>query len=170
LLAEAREAEMYIVQLPLEMAIVKFCMDGSAIKIKTEDEVILEPVSKAEAESVVMNAEIALPSEESGHVTFKTVEGRWEEVFKRVADAHASLGFLLRSAKLIGVDDNKLRLGFNFKFHADTLNARKNKEKLENILKTVLGSRVEVLGEYVHADADEIVGELVGELGGKIVE
>ena len=129
----------------------------------------LETVSPEEVKEVIVNAEIALPERDGEHVTFKTVEGKWEEVFKRVTEAHASLGFLIRSAKLVGVEENKVRLGFGFKFHADTMNDRKNREKLESVLQNVLGSRMEVLGEYVHADADEIVGELVEEFGGKAV-
>ncbi len=236
LLLEASSARMTIPQLPLEIAIVKFCT--SELKPKADSDVFpqnnnigtsgshgaigdeiptrrlsefvpdrrqtletgepvptrgtrfgetsespsathselrpqnseLEPASKDELAKVVMNAEIALPEEVDGHVTFKTVEGKWNEVFEKVAQAHTSLGFLLKTARLIGVKGNEVRLGFDFPFHADTMNAAKNRDRLEMVMQKVFGARVRVLSEYVHADADEIVGEVVGELGGRMVE
>ncbi|KKW34533.1 MAG: polymerase III, subunit gamma and tau protein [Candidatus Uhrbacteria bacterium GW2011_GWC2_53_7] len=191
LLLEASSSRVSIPQLPLEIAIVKFCTEagsefpargGQASPIAPSDpeprllhgEISesplaanseLELVSKDELAEVVMNAEVALPEEADGHVTFKTVEGKWDEVFEKVAQAHTSLGFLLKTARLIGVEGNAVRLGFDFQFHADTMNATKNRDKLEAVMQKVFGSRVKIFGEYVHADADEIVGNVVGELG-----
>jgi len=200
LLIEARAMSMAIVQLPLEMVIVKFCgtterlgeslslgrreSDDKSVliaeqketkaKVKSEPLVSsqneLESVSKEELAEVMTHAEIALPEEEGGHVTFRAVQGKWNEVFEKVAQAHTSLGFLLKTAKLIGVEGNEVRLGFDFQFHADTMNAVKNREKLEAVMQNVFGSRMKIMGEYVHADADEIVGDLIDEFGGRAVK
>lgn len=186
--SSAQSRRMTIVQLPLEMAVVEFCLQKkSPDVIRTVSAVVadvpeatsaerapvfvtspvseLEVVSSEELEALGVDAEIALPVlDESGKVTFRTVEGKWDEVFRQVCEAQASLGFLLKSSKLIAVEAGEVKLGFQFKFHAETMNADKNRRKLEDVLQKVLGSKMRVVGQYVHADTDEIVGELLDEL------
>jgi len=198
LLVEARQGYSMILQLPLELAIVKYCERekpenqnndiGSEPEKKQQQqeqgwgtneagekpafhvpESDVEPVSPQELKEVLASAEIALPQTTGNTVTFKTVQGKWDEIFDRVTDAHTSLGFLLKSSTLLGMDGDKLRLGFSFKFHADTLNSTKNRLALESVFTNVLGSQVHVAGEYVHADSDQVVGDLEDGLGGKLV-
>lgn len=133
-------------------------------------EVELEPVTPEALAEVMEHAEIALPEMKDGQVTFRSVQGKWDEVFRRVAEAHTSLGFLLKSATLIGMEGDHVRLGFDFQFHADTLNAVKNREKLESVLQKVFGAPVRVRGEYVHATSDQVVEDVVSALGGRLVE
>jgi hypothetical protein len=94
------------------------------------------------------------------------IQNQWNEIFAKVTEAHASLGFLLKSATPMAVEGDTLRMGFQYKFHADTLNAPRNREKLESVLARLFSAPLRVHGEYVHAKTDEIVDELTEEFGG----
>ena len=78
-----------------------------------------------------------------------------------------SLSTLLKRAELLSCEQGELKLGLEFKFHADTLNVQKNRRLIEDAIKEVFGTGVRVFGQYVHADSDVLVTDLVGKFGGK---
>ena len=172
-LIAARQKRASIPELPLELAIVQFCGEGeTSERLKDEGRVEdspgeLEEVPGEELTDVLAHAEIALPEEVEGHIEFKTVQGKWEEVVKRVEAAHMSLSTLLKRAELLSCEQGELKLGLEFKFHADTLNVQKNRRLIEDAIKEVFGTGVRVFGQYVHADSDVLVTDLVGKFGGK---
>lgn len=97
---------------------------------------------------------------------FETIKRRWSEVLTKARATNASLPIVLQNAELTGIVDGFLELTFRFGFHADTVNAERNRRAIEILLKEVLGADILVRG--VHHPADAAVNEILQEFGGNL--
>lgn len=68
----------------------------------------------------------------------------WKKLLSSVKPISLSIAGLLSSAKPLGMDDNKLRLGVYYQFHKDKLEEAKTKKMLEDIALSILGKEVRI--------------------------
>ena len=93
---------------------------------------------------------------------------RWADVLSKVKEYNHSLLSSLRLGRLVGIEGQHLILAFPYNFHKETIEARKNKIIVEQVLEDVLGQilRVKaVLEKELPASAAAEVSEndLLGE-------
>ncbi|MBI2485162.1 DNA polymerase III subunit gamma/tau [Candidatus Uhrbacteria bacterium] len=165
LFSSAVSEESSIPSLPLEIAVVKAATPftpASGERSTSVEEGSAPPPQVEEGLPVQTPGK----KDESPVVEFSKIQQGWNDIFAKVTEAHASLGFLLKSAEPLAMEGDTLTMGFHFKFHADTVNAPRNREKLESVLARIFSVPIRVRGEYVHGKADEIVGDLLEEFGG----
>jgi hypothetical protein len=68
----------------------------------------------------------------------------WKKILSGVKPISLSVAGLLGSAKPLGLEDNRLKLGVAYKFHKDKLEEAKTKKMLEDIVLSVLGKDVRI--------------------------
>lgn len=163
LLHAAKVLPAAIPQLPLELVVVKFCKETPRAFSDARKEVTPDPAPASPSPESETVSNGALPEVEG-------IEKAWNDVVSDVAATHASLSLLLKNATVCGLEGDCLRLGYNFKFHADMINQPKSKQVVEDYLARRFGTRILLRGEYLHSQADAMVEDALSELGGKVVE
>lgn len=107
----------------------------------------------------------------NGPLDQKMVETKWPQFLATIEKESPSLIFILRMATFEGVNGNTLTLGLQYKFHADKIMAANCKNRLENVLSSLVGSAVHfeaTVKEKEAAPSNEL-NELASLIGGEVV-
>ena len=132
--AEPQLKDSFILQLPLELAIVSLCAEtvsGPAVMS------IIRPSAAAEPTKPVSS--IA-----SGVISQEQLTARWPEFLNRVKQNNHSLSFILKSCLLSGVDGQAVCLTFRHKFHQERINETEIKKLVEQALRDIYGLNLSV--------------------------
>ena len=124
--AKSQISLSYISQLPIELAIVKWCdLKNSKTQI---------PNTKTERkEKKIEKLDSAL----------------WNEALLKIRAKNVSIETLLRTAEVIGFDEGKLKIGVYYRFHKEKLETVSNKKILEDALSQITNTPINVLCELV---------------------
>jgi len=71
-------------------------------------------------------------------------EASWNKILTSVKPVSLSIEGLLRSAKPLSLENNKLKLGVYYKFHKDKLDEMKTKKMLEEIVLNIFGKEISI--------------------------
>ena len=107
----------------------------------------------------------------TGPLDLKMVESKWPQFLATIEKESPSLIFILRMASFEGVSGNTLTLGLQYKFHADKIMAANCKNRLENVLSSLVGVAVHfetAIKEREAAPSNEL-NELASLIGGEVV-
>lgn len=111
-----------IAQLPLEIAIIKYCLPADATP------------QASQAGGVP-----SIVREEKKKDPIKTLdESIWQNILQEIHTKNISVEALLRSAKPVDYNDKKLMIGVYYQFHKDKLEDAKNVKILEDVCKKVI--------------------------------
>lgn len=169
-----------IPQLPVELAIVRLCGEGTQRHpVKKEPEKKdppsaspVPPASKNNAKEETKE-EPAKPVSRSSHpvshFSLNEIKAKWDQVFAELKASHGSLPLVIQSGNLEGIEGDELQIGFDYAFYAETLNQEKSRRVIEDILKQVYGEPLHVRGVYRQAQAEEAASQLLEEFGGSVV-
>ncbi len=124
-------------ELPLLVAAVKFAeSSGEAAKIEAEpNESSSGSVPKAAANNKEETKVVLNQAKVSEH---------WLEILERVRAYNQSLLTALKLAKPVGHVNGTITIAFPYKFHADTVNAAKNRLIIERVLEELFGHKMQV--------------------------
>ena len=164
-----------ITQLPLEAAVVDWCMEGDMVKDeKVNAGAVAKSIDKEpNVEKLLVKKRVGLGtsgkqmksksdvrkkvSVETSEVrvagkgvSLKMVEGKWADFMKAIRPHNHSLEALLRAAKPMKMDNNNLVLEVFYNFHKEQLEQERHRRILEKVLSDVMeaGIRLEFeLGE-----------------------
>jgi len=103
-----------------------------------------------------------LTSSAPGQVDLSMIIARWSDVLSKVKEYNHSLISSLRVGRLVSVDESTLVMAFPYSFHRDTIDARKNRLVLEQVLEEIFSCSMKlraVLEKDVPANAAPAVGE-----------
>ncbi len=127
-----------IPQLPLEMAIIEWCLDGrSGEKETVEKEGNPHPVSNPKPQS-------------TSKVSLDRIKNHWSEVLAGVRPLNHSVEALLRATRPRELNGTFLTLEVFYQFHKEQLEMEKCRRIVEEVAEKVLGAPVKlkcVLGE-----------------------
>lgn len=116
-------------QLPLELAIVEITSreqkEELPDKIQNKEENKEEKPQKPTPKSMPCNID-------------------WNEVIRQIKPHNHSLCFLLKSSEPLEIEDNKLILRVDYKFHKDKLEEQANRKIIEEVLKNVTGNNLRI--------------------------
>jgi transcriptional antiterminator Rof (Rho-off) len=68
----------------------------------------------------------------------------WQKIVAEIFTISASLGGLLKSAKLVDFSDGVLKLEVYYKFHKEKIEEMKNREVLENVAEKVFQNKIKL--------------------------
>jgi DNA polymerase-3 subunit gamma/tau len=122
LIAESKKVISPINQLPLEIAIIKFC---TPIEVPEKvNNPVVSPVIQKKTE-IKLNSPVD--------------ESIWKKLLEDIRGKNVSIEALLRAASPLNFDGKNLELGVYYQFHKDRLEDVKNNKILEDICKVSLG-------------------------------
>ena len=167
----SRFADVPIESLPLEMAIVEFCLEGQdgdgksqrvrSVEVKGEPEKVVvqneklrtkNNNSKLKSENVdeveTSITDKVMVAEDEGkrvELVMSEVQSRWGELLAGVAELNHGLVTILKGAEVRECLGNKLTLGVSYKFHKDQLEQEKYLAMVERAAEQVFGGRVRLV-------------------------
>jgi len=136
-------------QLPLEIAIVKWCeatelspQTGSGA---TGDE---SATKKLDSTKDKIAADVSLGAKTISKNNLKEIsDDIWKQILAAIRPINASVEALLRAARPIGFDGKNLSLAVYYRFHKERLEDVKQRQILENVVEEILGVPVKVYCE-----------------------
>ncbi len=178
-----------IVQLPLELAIVKACsshdpkvparrVDSVAVPAPA---VVLSPPPMPTPTPTIPVPTPAPPPDPTPPEPVATVLGdvpvldledvrrRWPEVFQQIKDCNATLPMVVQTGELSAVDGDAIEMSFTYAVYVEAINQDKNRKLLEQVFARVLGRPVRVKAKYVKKELDQAVDTLLDAFGGSVV-
>lgn len=136
--AKSRLRDAFIPELPLEIALVKFCRSENSVG---KDNQLPEPpriVVSARAEAAVV-PKMSVPAGQ------KVDADVWRQILVTAKTRNTTVEALLRAAEPLGYDGHSLTLGVYYKFHKERLEVVQNKRTLEEVVTQIFGNPVEVV-------------------------
>ncbi|HET7099123.1 MAG TPA: DNA polymerase III subunit gamma/tau [Patescibacteria group bacterium] len=168
LLIEANKqmSDSPIEELPLEIAIIKYCQDktkteGREMKVDNEDEKVKDEGGelKSETQSSNFGNQVSLQASDLDSLTSLINDDIWKEILAKVKPVNASVEALLRSSRPISYDGKTLTLGVFYKFHKERLEDMRHRKILETIIGQVLNSPTRVICIIVDPPIKEVIKE-----------
>lgn len=127
----------FIIQLPLEIAIVKLC--------DTDNPGENPPVGNPNPDKPSSKTELSTKrGAKNKGLSIKEVKEGWEDVLSRVVIHNHGVKALLKSTKPVKLVKNKLILEVFYKFHKDRLETSKNRNVIELVLVEVFGEKLSI--------------------------
>ncbi len=163
-------------QLTLELVCVEFVerfgkkdeppsRGGSADERSTGEEISPPPAAESKWEEE--------GTDEAQHAASFSVEdlaAKWLRCCEVVAKQNIALPLVLQNAKPVAIEGTCVHVGFEHKFHFETMEQTKNADILAKAINEIMQSSVTIRAIYLQKEADDTVGELVEAFGGSIVE
>ena len=150
----------FIIQLPLEMAIVEICSGSEVKSANFNRQQPTRPVSLPvnSNQSTDYNKNSAKQSNSSSasingiKISKEEILEKWNEVLIYVKKHNHSLTFILRVCEPRGIENNKLCLAFKYKFHKDRVSDISIKNIIEKVLLEVYKQPI-----FIEAIVDEAI-------------
>lgn len=183
-------------QLPLEMAVIEYCQssefgvrsskdndENDGDKPKTEKKTKKTPEEERRSQeeiTVDTKVEKKTITEKVKNLVTKNVDftlddtkDKWNDFMRKVENEKKSLSFVLKMTEIKDLEGNTLILCTDFSFHRDKLMENVNKKDLEEMLTTIMGSKMQlsvILSEKSEAkEESNELKELASSLGGEII-
>lgn len=113
--------------------------------------------------------EVKITPQVTGEITLEDIKAKWDKVTLEVRSRNASLPLVFQNGKVQTLTDGWVEVGFEFSFHAETLNQEKNRTLVDQILLEIYGQPLKVKGISVTAPGEDTVSQLLSEFGGNVV-
>lgn len=165
-------------QLPLEIALVEYCVDEQpAPKVSPPTPVPPTPSMPTptspkydfSAPQAAPAPVVNVPSSDApAAFTLEELQNKWERCCAVVAEHNVSLPLVLRGAKPTAIEGDTVIVTCTYAFHADALNEMRNRRVLEEAIEKVLMTRVVVKGVCVEKKEENAVEDFVTALGGAL--
>ena len=122
-------------QLPLELAVIKWCgSDVSGEIVIEEEEIVVEKnINDKKYREEIPNAS-KVPNSDGGKGGKIITSQQWDQILTRVKPLNTSIEALLRAAQPVEFDGKTLTLGVYYRFHKERLEEDKNKTVLEQVV------------------------------------
>jgi DNA polymerase-3 subunit gamma/tau len=156
LLLDSQTMESPVEELPLEVAVIKWCGEDKNLGSRMENPERSGEENKPEAKittSALQNSGFQIPGSSS------VSDDSWKTILTQVKPINASIEALLRAARPIQYDGKTLTLGVFYKFHKERLEAQEHRRVLESIVAEVLGSPTKVTCVLVEPPPKRIIEE-----------
>lgn len=124
-----------IEELPLEIAVIKWCGDNITNNEKpiTKDDEVIKEVE--DTKQPIRNIATKLS---------EITDDVWKTILIKVRPINTSIEALLRAARPVGYDGNILTLGVYYKFHKERLEEVSHRKVLEDVAASVMGCPIKV--------------------------
>ncbi|HQF57207.1 MAG TPA: DNA polymerase III subunit gamma/tau [Candidatus Magasanikbacteria bacterium] len=100
------------------------------------------------------------------------IEKKWTNFISQVEKEHPSLIFILKMSEILNLENNLLKIGVQYSFHANKLNDKICQRNLENIMSDILGHKIRIEAvvqeKEINQDKNDIQN-LASSFGGEII-
>ncbi|MFC1625928.1 DNA polymerase III subunit gamma/tau [Patescibacteria group bacterium] len=137
-----------IEQLPLEIAVIKWCVDSNQGDGGDNEFIVKEGVNIKDSKNTTTssNKTHAKKVSEIGDSYIKKVgDDIWEKILGGVRPINASICALLRATTPLGYDGKTLTLGVFYKFHKDRLEDGHHRKILEGVAEKILNAPTRIV-------------------------
>jgi len=132
-----------IEELPLEIAVIKWCGEGIADKqslpLRGNEELKTKNVEETKEVEEVKHLKKNLTAKLS-----EITEDVWKTILTRIRPINTSIEALLRAARPVGYDGSNLTLGVYYRFHKERLEEVSHRKVLEDVAASVMGCPIKV--------------------------
>ncbi len=149
-----------IEELPLEIAIIKWCGDQNIVNKEEIEESKEEEKIEVQTPIVESLVSIEIPqTPDMVSLTSSINDDIWKDILSKVKPINSSMEALLRSSRPISYDGKVLTLGVFYKFHKERLEDVRHRKVLEGIIAEVLNSPTKVVCTLMEAPITEVFEE-----------
>lgn len=135
-----------IEQLPIEIAIAKWCEESASEEIIKEVNIKLESDKEVTSEAQKKIEKTPNPDKRvSAKIRNEISDELWSKILLGVRPQNTSTEALLRAAQPVNYDGDILELGVFYKFHKERLETNQHRSLLEAVASQVLGNGVRVV-------------------------
>lgn len=157
-------------QIPLVLAVCRFCGEPSEVEVSKVSKVpeVSEVAEVLKASKGADVAKVAKASKAAAKSLAK-IEEKWGEFLNKVKPINAHLVALLRSSRPANFDGTNLTVEVFFRFHKEKLEEPKIRDLLTKVLEEVMGENIKL--SFILADKETrppraVVASDVAEVGG----
>ncbi|MBI5037178.1 MAG: DNA polymerase III subunit gamma/tau [Candidatus Kerfeldbacteria bacterium] len=185
-----------ILQLPLEMAVMRLVSDDDVSKNQspssqppaapsgTHTGGRRKPVETPESESSVPAQPTPVPKKsapkQKNERALSDITKKWSEILDAIGQTHRSIGMSLKVGIPYSLHDNRLTIAFQHAFHAERTNERNVKARIQDVIQELTGMLVTITTAVIDpaefekyapavAPASNIVQDAVAIFGGEVV-
>lgn len=100
------------------------------------------------------------------------IEKKWTNFISKVEQDHPSLTFILKMSEIVGLENNTVKIGVQYSFHANKINDKICQKNLENIMSDIIGSRVRleaIVQEKEKTENKDDIQDLASSFGGEVL-
>ena len=101
--------------------------------------------------------------------TVKELKDKWKRCCEAVAKRNIALPLVLQMAKPSAIHNEFVEIGFEHRFHFETMLADKNIELLSAAINEVMQSAIRVRPVFLTKEEDQALGQLAEAFGGEVV-
>lgn len=191
--ARVRPTHDALPHLPLELAIVEYCLQGAPAQPAPKQDPPVpkqdppapsanppsatEPTSKA-PESKSAEPEQSSPKQstevkkDASNASFSVedLKNKWGRCCEEIAKKNIALPLVLQTAVPLAIEGTEVQLGFDKKFHFETISQPKNCQMLIDAVNIVMNSSVVIKPVFMRAEEEKTLDTLVEAFGGSVVE
>lgn len=194
LTARGRSAPSQYPQLPLEIALVQFCLGTPAPVVAaagqpqaapvapvsmpplrtptapTRPKVELPKLPEVPASSAAPTAPESLGNQvEATQADVEEVKNKWGRCVAYVAEKNVALPLILNNAEVLRVESGRVIVGFPYAMHVEKMMEAKNLRLIEEAIEAIAMKKIGVTFVHNKAKEDEAVTELLEAFGGAVV-
>jgi DNA polymerase-3 subunit gamma/tau len=162
-------ADSPIEELPVEIALIKWCGDNDEYIIENETAIDNSQSKHSDEIKKIGSASQDLPNNINPVVHEQVLtqdlnksmnDDAWKNILTLIKPINASIEALLRAAKPMMYDGKVLTLGVYYKFHKERLEDSHHRKVLEDIVAKVLGSITKVTCVLVEPPPKKVIEEI----------
>ena len=153
--AEEQIKTSLIEQLPLEIAVIKWCFSKDKSEGSKKEESHEEVVNRPQINNVVNKVEViqkiesnkveaVIKSELNGTIS-EVTEENWKSILAKLKPINSTIEALLRATKPIGFNGNTFKLGVFYKFHKERLEDIKYRKIFEDVVAEIFGKPIKLV-------------------------
>ncbi len=185
--AERELKQATIIQLPLEMAVIKACsleIKSSKGELSTDKKEVKNKIEeKVEVKSEEVKKEGKVESRDRIEVNLGGISDKWDKILETIKPHNHSVEALLKSCRPTDFDGQILTIEAFYPFHRDRLSEGKVLSLVEQIATEVVNSPIRVrcvlgqrqmkkvdIANVTDASGDDEIAKLAEVFGGKVVD
>ena len=145
--AKLKLKNSFIIQLPIEIAIIKICNKATSqnVEVQTKKIVNNQAISSATSNTIKIDTDIIENNTNSGaNINLEQINAKWSEVLMQIKKINHSLVLVVQASKPKEIVGSTLRLSTKYKFHKDRIEDISIKILLEKVLHSVFGRKIQV--------------------------
>lgn len=131
-----------IPQLPLELAILKFCRPLDEERLSNKTTQTVAPVDASKSQALGGSTVSGVSTSDNPGLDLETI---WQRVMREIKPYNHSVHALLKGCQLEKCEKGMVYLAFSYKFHKERIEAEKNRHLVEEVFSKVLGENVQMI-------------------------
>jgi len=175
-----------IIQLPLELAIFEISAlqdEKKTLKIDADSPKIEKKFPEVKIENPLpVKIERPKPKSKELKISLEEIKNKWNDFLENIGKENHSLSFVMKLSQPLVLEGDILQIGFQYTLHKDKASEAKLKQIIENVLKEMFDEEIIIepvvvdLGLKIEdsnkkeEEGDELVSEILEEMGGKVIE